>query len=332
MRAKEYTNVFSLHALYGVSRSERGLAAAGFGNHILEDARGLQYAGFMNLIGGQVTGATFAGFINIYNGGTGLQDAGFLNLSRGNVTGVQAAGFFNKSHDITGFQMAGFMNMAKATRGVQAAGFINKANNVNGGQLAGFINIADSVKDFQAAGFINIARKVRGVQLAGFINIADSSDYPIGIINIIKNGEQRIGITVDDNATTVLAFRSGGRKLYGIIGLGYNFSNTDEVYAVQAGIGAHFFSSEKFRLNTEITTLGLEDFDDGSFTKHSLSILPSLKLGSKLEISGGPSLNYVNTDSEEGRDLLDYDIWSRNKNGHLHTMYIGYSVGVHFIL
>lgn len=330
--AKEYTNIFSLHAIAGISRSEKGFSASGFANLILEDARGFQHAGFINLIGGKVEGATTAGIINIYRGGTGFQQAGVINFSRGDIKGMQASGFLNMSRNLEGFQSAGFFNIAKDVRGMQAAGFINNADDVRGVQMAGFINLADSV-NFQAAGFINIAKKVRGVQLAGFINIADSSDYPIGIINIIKNGEQRIGVTIDDNLTTIVAFRSGGRKLYGILGLGYNFNNADEVYALQAGIGAHFFSGEKFGLNTEIATIVLEDFErGGSFTKQSLSILPSFKLSPKLEISAGPSFSYVNTDSKEGRKLLDYDIWSRNKNGHLHSFYIGYSAGIHFLL
>jgi hypothetical protein len=50
------------------------------------------------------------------------------------------------------------------------------------------------------------------VQIAGFINIADSSDYSIGIINIIRQGEKGIGVSVDETKTAMVSFRSGGRN------------------------------------------------------------------------------------------------------------------------
>jgi hypothetical protein len=87
--------------------------------------------------------------------------------------------------------LAGFANVAREVTGPQFAGFSNVARNIVGSQFSGFINTAEDVKGSQFAGFINVARKVSGVQVSGFINVADSSDYPLGIINIIRNGEKR---------------------------------------------------------------------------------------------------------------------------------------------
>jgi hypothetical protein len=230
-------------------------------------------------------------------------------------------------------QLAGFLNTARDRKGFQLAGFSNIASNIKGQQLAGFINTAGDVKGSQIAGFINIAKKVTGVQLAGFINIADSSEYPIGIINIIKNGEQSIGVSTDDNLTTLLAFRSGGKKLYGIIGLGHNFKNTKDIYSIQFGLGAHLITTSRFRLNTELTSLMLENFKKGSFTKYSLALLPALTLGNRFEIFGGPTLNLINTDTKEGKDLVNNYIWDHtNRNDHLSGMYIGYTAGLHMRL
>lgn len=123
-------------------------------------------------------------------------------------TGLSIAGFSNIIlDDASGCHLAGFANLTRnGSSGVQVAGFMNRSGDAN----------------MQVAGFINIARKVKGVQLAGFINIADSSDYPIGIINIIRNGEKSIGFSIDETRTALLTLRSGGRELYGILGLGYN--------------------------------------------------------------------------------------------------------------
>jgi hypothetical protein len=301
--SKEYSNVFSVHALVGLSRAEKAFTAAGFGNMILEDAEGFQAAGFYNMIGGNATGFKAAGFFNSYGHARGFQAAGFGNFSRGNITGMQAAGFINIADSIN--------------RGTQAAGFINIAGAVDGAQIAGYINIA---------------KKVKGVQISGFINIADSSEYPIAPINIIKNGEKYIGVTTDENASTIVSLRSGSKKLYGIVGAGYNFKNSNEVLVIQYGLGAHFFTKNNFRLNTESTITHLQGRGHGRIVKTSLSVLPALKVGNRIEIFGGPSLNLTSTTSRIDSDLVNHYIWhhtSRNVDYKMSGMYVGYVAGIH---
>jgi hypothetical protein len=300
--SKKHTNVFSLHALVGLSRAERGFTVSGFGNMIITDARGFQAAGFYNLIGGEAYGFKAAGFFNSYRNGSGFQAAGFGNFAKGDIIGMQAAGF---------------INIADSVRGVQGAGFINIAEDVDGAQVAGYVNIA---------------KKVKGVQVSGFINIADSSEYPIAPINIIRNGEKYIGVTTDENASTIVSFRSGSKKLYGIVGVGYNFKNTNEVIVVQYGIGAHFFARNPFRLNTEGTITRLYGSGHGKISKTSLSVLPAVRLGGQVEIFGGPSLNFVNTTSRTDSDMVDHYIWhrtTRDEDYNLFGVYVGYNVGIH---
>jgi hypothetical protein len=317
-QANAYTNVFSLHAIAGLSKGETGVTISGLTSVVTQDATGCQIAGFSNHIGGYADGVKIAGFVNTYHSGKGFHAAGFANIARADVSGMQVAGFLNTARNRNGFQLAGFANIA---------------GNTKGHQLAGFVNTAGDVKGSQMAGFINVAKNVRGVQLAGFINIADSSEYPIGIVNIVKTGEQSIGVSVDDNFTTLVSFRSGGKKTYGIIGLGNNFKNTKDIYSFQFGLGAHLITSRHFRLNTEITTLMLENFKKGSFTKYSLAVLPAFKLGNKVEIFGGPALNLINTDTTEGKKLVDNYIWDHtSSHNHLSGMYIGYTAGIHIIL
>jgi hypothetical protein len=318
VHSKEYSNIFSLHALVGLSLAERGFTVGGFGNMVLSDADGFQVAGFYNLIGGRANGFKAAGFFNTYGDAVGFQAAGFSNFSRGNIVGLQTAGFLNIAHSIRGMQAAGFINIADSIdRGTQAAGFINIAQNVEGAQMAGYINIA---------------KKVKGVQIAGFINIADSSEYPIAPINIIKNGEKYLGITTDENLSTIIALRSGSKKLYGIVGVGYNFKNTKEVLVVHYGLGAHFFTTNNFRLNTESTVTHLQGRGHGKVVKTSLSVLPALKLGNKIEIFAGPSLNFATTTSRADSNLVDHYIWhhtSRDEDYKMYGLYVGYTAGVH---
>jgi hypothetical protein len=327
------TNLFSMNLIAGVSAAEQGFTFAGFSNVVRYDARGMQFAGFSNHIGKRAEGMTFAGFMNTYGEGKGLQFAGFTNIAAKNVDGAQFAGFLNRAADVKGAQFAGFGNIAKNVVGPQAAGFTNVANDVKGSQLAGFSNRAENVKGSQFAGFINIAKKVKGAQVAGFINIADSSDHPIGIINIIKNGEKSIGFSMDESRTGMLSFRSGGKILYGIIGAGYNFKNEEEVYAFEAGLGAHLINTNVFRINAEASTITLESFYSGEYFKSSFKLMPSFRPVKNLEIFGGPVFNYVNTNTSEGRALTDKYIrtWDNRWGNNFQGIYVGYTGGVNII-
>ena len=310
------TNNISINLLAGVSGAERGLAFAGLSNVVRHDAKGLQIAGFSNHINKDVEGALFAGFLNTYGGGKGPAFAGFANIARKDLEGAQFAGFINVAENLDGAQFAGFANVA-GKRTTQS-------------QFAGFMNVAKDIKGSQFAGFINIARKVQGAQIAGFINIAERSDYPIGIVNIIKYGEKSIGVTYDDAQTAILALRSGGRVLYGIIGGGYNFKNTDEKYAFEAGFGAHVINTNIFRLNFEATASALESFHEGEFFKASGKLMPAIKITPWFEIFGGPTFNFISTNTEEGRNHKDKYLrqWEPKYGDDFQALYIGYQTGV----
>jgi hypothetical protein len=312
-QAKQCVNSFSLNALVGLSAAETGFTLAGLSNIICDSAAGLQIAGFSNHIGNHARGTQLAGFMNYINGtASGAQIAGFMNFT-GRSSGVNIAGFGNINR--------------KNASGVQVSGFINSSEDA-GVQVGGFINHAKDVHT-QVAGFINVARKVKGAQVAGFINIADSSDYPIGIINIIKNGEMTVGVSTDESLTTVLTFRSGGRLLYGIAGIGYNHKGARELAAWEAGIGGHVLRAGSFRLNAEIVHTGLTDFKNGSYLRSSLRILPAYRFASRMEIFAGPTFNYVFCDKGQGADLRTNYLWSEIKNGRdVYGLYFGVTAGV----
>ncbi|WP_082489224.1 hypothetical protein [Dyadobacter sp. Leaf189] len=318
-RAAEYTNRFSLHAIAGLSRNETGAAVAGAANVIKKEAKGTQIAGAANLIGGSAHGAQIAGAVNIIGqSAQGMQIAGFSNVIKERAEGAQIAGFMNLTGTSNSVQIAGFTNIVKdSAQGAQVAGFLNKAGNTNA----------------QISGFMNIAKKVKGIQLAGLINIADSSDYPIALFNFIKNGEKSITFTLDESMTGIASFRSGGRVLYGIAGVGYNLKDNDKpLYAVEAGLGAHIGLAPQFRINVEAVSQSLSDFDGGHFFKNSIRILPAYKAGSRFEIFAGPTVNYATHERGEEFSFVNKYLWKNKKSEDFQGVYIGFNVGVQFIL
>jgi hypothetical protein len=240
-------------------------------------------------------------------------------------TGAAIAGFANFIQDsASGAQIAGFMNIIRnRASGVQIAGFMNKSGDAN----------------VQVAGFLNVARKVRGIQLAGFLNIADSSDYPIGIINIIRSGEKSIAVSFDETQTVLLSLRTGGRVLYGIIGAGYNDrmqgtqsmqlkNGTLKAAVAEAGIGAHLNFTENFRVNLELATITATDFEHGDNQRDIFRLLPSLH-SRHFELFAGPTFNYVSSEKGIGANLIKNYSWSRNVGvRNFQALYIGYVGGI----
>lgn len=317
-QAASITNRFSLHVIAGLSKGETGVALAGAANIVKENAHGVHMAGVANVIGKDAGGA---------------QLAGLANVTGNNAEGAQLAGFGNiVAHDAKGAQVAGFMNLAENAGAVQIAGFTNIARkNVKGAQVAGFLNKAGDV-NVQIGGFANVAKKVRGVQLAGLINIADSSDYPIAIFNFIKNGEKSIAVTIDETMTGIVSFRSGGRVLYGIAGIGYNLrNNAKAMYAAEGGLGAHIPLGGSLRINLEAISHTLTDFDGGNYNKNSLRILPALKLGNRFEAFAGPTLNYVSYERENDYDFIKKYIWKNNSSKDFQGLFVGFNAGVQLL-
>ncbi|WP_031529144.1 hypothetical protein [Dyadobacter crusticola] len=318
-RAAEYTNHFSLHVIAGLSANETGAAIAGAANVIKRDASGAQIAGAANVIGGSAKGAQIAGAVNVIGkSAQGMQIAGFSNVVKEKAGGAQIAGFMNLSGKSNSTQIAGFTNIVKdSAQGVQVAGFLNKAGTTNG----------------QISGFINIARKVKGVQLAGLINIADSSDYPIALFNFVKNGEKSIAFTLDESMTGIASFRSGGKVLYGIAGVGYNLKDNDKpLYAVEAGLGAHIGIAQQFRINLEAVSQSLSDFHGGNFFKNSIRILPAYRAGSRFEIFAGPTINYATHERGEEFSFVNKYLWKGKKSENFQGLYLGFNVGVQLVL
>jgi hypothetical protein len=260
---------------------------------------------------------------------TGLAIAGFGNFVRHNANGMLIAGFMNTLGGGNGFAVAGFGNFAGVSSGTQIAGFINFGGNVTNSQAAGFINLANKVKGVQISGFMNKAKNVQ-VQLAGFINIADTAGYQIGFINISKNGEKSISATIDQNQVLLFSLRSGGKFLYGIVGVGYDLYSKKSVYAYEAGLGMHIVNAAPFRLNFEGGYTSLVDFKGLGYYRSTLALYPSIRLADHVDLFAGPSLNYMDTNLKE--DVMGnqkyISSWGGKDGDDLHGFYIGYKAGV----
>ena len=246
------------------------------------------------------------------------------------------------TNEANGFQLAGLVNIAgKESRGVQFAGLANTSKHHAGFQFAGVINVSGDVKGMQWAGLVNKARNVIGVQWAGLINIAENSDYPIGLINLIRHGEKSIAITYNETGSVVTTFRSGGRFLYGIVGIGYNHKTSGRSYVTEAGFGAHIYCLSRIRIHNELklSCFGYSNnplIIENDHLRHtvfhiSYSMLPAIRLSPHFELFGGPSLCYMNAGKTNERLVSYRNLWQHTGISRSQQIYIGYQAGIHYI-
>lgn len=246
------------------------------------------------------------------------------------------------TNDAKGFQFAGLSNfIGNNGKGVSFSGLANiTKGSYSGFQFAGIINIAKNVNGFQFAGLINRAKNVNGVQFAGIINIAENSDFPIGLINIIKNGEKGIAVTYNELGSTMVTFRSGGKVTYGIIGVGYNHKVSSRAYTVEAGLGAHINCLSWLRINNELKIASFGYSNNPFITDSNLSnpvfhvnysLMPAFRISRHFELFGGPSINYINARNTDSELMPNHSIWKQSSSTRLQQIYVGYQVGVQYI-
>lgn len=345
--AGEYTNQVSFNLLAGISKNEKAFTFGGLANIIYETANGFQFAGLCNYVGNKGHGMMFSGLINLvgndYSGflfsglmnGTkqmkGIQFGGLGNIAT-DMKGFQFAGLGNIACGVSGFQFGGLGNIAKQTKGFQFGGLGNIADEMKGFQFAGLGNIAGDVDGFQFGGLFNKAKKVSGVQFAGLFNIAESSDYPIALLNIIKEGEYALGVSYNDLGSTMLTLRSGGRVTYGILGIGYNHKTNDDGISIEGGFGVHLNITKWLRINNEIKGGSTNSFSSKSTFYTNYALMPAFRVNPHFEIFGGPSLNYLNSDDPGNKDIFpNYSFWKKYSDSGLQQFYIGYQFGIQYI-
>ncbi|MEN0052986.1 MAG: hypothetical protein AAGC65_04920 [Mucilaginibacter sp.] len=323
---------FSLNLLGGYTAGVKGFEAAGLFNINRKDVSFFQMAGIFNVVGGSSNGIQAAGvYNNVLNNAQGIQLAGIANKTN-NFTGVQVAGIANADQQAKGFLIAGLFNRVKAFNGgVQVAGLFNTVGQSKGLQFSSLFNSSANNAGSQLAAVFNTSKKVKGFQFA-LVNVADSSDYPIGLINFVKNGEKSLALSIDEALMAHLDFRSGGRVLYGLLGVGYQFDDTQAKYALDIGLGVHIINHRKFYLNGEYVTQIITDFKDKTYQTNSFKLLPGYKLSKLVKLFAGPALNIISADVSDNVKIHGWELSkSISSDNKLTALAIGVTGGLQLV-
>lgn len=297
----ETTNNISMNLLWGVSGGVDGLEVGGMMNTVRKDVKGFQAAGFGNRVGRNVTGTQVGGIFNKNSGTTtGLQAAGVINLTndvqaaqaagainwaRGDVAGLQASGLMNRvGGDAAALQVGGLFNLNKGNAKVQVGGLMNRAHNVEIMQFGGLINVAGGeVKGFQVA-LINVSDTVSGV--------------PIGLINIVKHGYNKVDIYASETLHGNFQLKLGANAFYNIFNVGAQVPPGDGSYiwGLGYGIGTVTTLSEKTTMNWELMAIHISENETWTNTLNSIGqarFLWNFQIGRSIGFFLGPTANVM---------------------------------------
>ncbi|MEM9547131.1 MAG: hypothetical protein AAGA77_14215 [Bacteroidota bacterium] len=335
-----------LAALSNINRGHvLGVQLAGLSNYTGGEVSGYQGAGIFNMARGNLEGVQMAGISNINLGLVeGAQFAGISNHGGSEVEGLQMAGILNSASKISGGQFSGVLNLARKSSGIQMSGVANLSGKASGVQIAGVANLADTIQGTQISGVLNVAKYAH--HQIGLINVADSiSGIPIGLLNFIRKGYNRIEVGADELFRVNVSIKTGVRHFYTILTGGMQtdvFDNESSFYTFGLGIGTSRRLTKGLNLDLNVVNrhISKKSFTDQLSYNLKGSIGLELKVVDNLSIYGGGVYNAYYFDRElledsdfnELRSSYLMDTSNELDRNHVWRTWIGYQFGVRLII
>jgi len=131
----------------------------------------------------------------------------------------------------------------------------------------------------------------------------------------------------------------GIKPIYGIFGIGNQFLSKNYKWAFGAGIGTHLLKQEKQSVNLEYMIYHVNEnevWTDNFNNLQQLKLLYSKRLGEKISIFGGPSLNLNIAENKQSfgstfeSTFSPYDMYSHVGDNHTAKGWIGFTLGIRF--
>jgi len=258
---------------------------------------GAQFSGGANLVGADVDGIQGAAGANIVGqDADGIQLAGGANITGGALDGIQGSGGVNiVGLDADGVQLAGGANITGgSTDGIQAAAGANITGGVaDGAQLAGGVNIAGGVDGVQAAVVNFSGGHVSGAQI-GVVNLARTSDFSLGLVNIIWEGRTHVDAWATEGGFVNTALKHGGERFHYIYGAGYRPGDLELMaWNAMVGMGGHAELTQRLFVDTDIISAYVHeiDADYGLNLLNTARLVGGVQVTDRLALVAGPSYN-----------------------------------------
>ena len=262
--------------------------------------------------------------LNIIGGNLGRLDGAELgsvfNVEKGDARFFQAGGVLNVvGGDFTGVQLAGVLNTSGGlTRGAQLAGVVNVARQLEGAQV----------------GVVNVAGSGRGAQV-GVVNVAEDIDVPIGLVNVIKNGQFHVNVYATEFSFANIGIKTGSKVVHTILTLGWQ-PGSDTQLVSGLGIGGHIPLDPFFVDIDAVQHFLVRGF--GNWEKNSdrqlttLRLIGGWQLADGLALTAGPTLNIWTSPWEDGSAVPFYNLPIYHREGNSNVrIWPGFAVGLQLL-
>lgn len=131
----------------------------------------------------------------------------------------------------------------------------------------------------------------------------------------------------------------GIRPVYGLFSIGTQFLSENYKWAFGGGIGTHLIKNENHSMNLEYMIFHVNEnevWTDNYNNFQQIRLLCSKRIGDKISIFGGPSLNLSIAENKESfghtfeSTFAPYDIYSHVGDNHTAKGWIGFTLGIRF--
>lgn len=146
-------------------------------------------------------------------------------------------------------------------------------------------------------------------------------------------------MSVSEGLNLQATAKVGIRPVYGLFSVGNQFLTENHKWAFGGGIGTRLSSSENHSLNLEYMIFHVNEnevWTDNYNNFQQLRLLFSKRVGEKVSIFGGPSLNLNIAENKQSAGhtfestFAPYDIYSHVGDNHTAKGWIGFTVGIRF--
>ncbi|HEY9195636.1 MAG TPA: hypothetical protein VIM77_05200, partial [Mucilaginibacter sp.] len=160
-----------------------------------------------------------------------------------------------------------------------------------------------------------------------------SSGFSFGIINVIRNGYNKIALSSDETLNANIAIKTGSSNFYTVYTGGARFNENSRIYGFGMSLGTLLVLGKHLSFNPE---LGSRYLYQGTWRYtnllNRLDANLELKLGKKVSLFAGPALNWYYTGQQaavKGYGLAQ-NLQHNFSSGQHHAWWIGWSAGFNF--
>ena len=245
----------SFNFVGGYSRGLRGFELGVGANIESTFMCGAQVAAGANVVLGDVRGAQLAP-VDIAGGRIEGAQIGVVALAKGDSDGAQIGTVSIAAGSLQGAQVGVVSVLGGSAVGAQAAVVNVAGSDVQGAQV-GVVNVTHGAVDGVQIGTTNIASgEVRGTQV-GVVNYADVSDYPVGVVSIVRHGRTSADGWVTESGFAMAGVRHGGRVIHNVYGAGYHGFGT-AAWSFALGLGVRAELAPKLHVDFETIAYWLQ--------------------------------------------------------------------------